>query len=680
MKRLLLILLSLLLLTACAGQHRIPDINVVSDQDYANEPAGDLPEIKTEAERDAELEELLDKAAGAAAVKFRAFYGLTGGAAGDLDSYDGDLLNDGDIAIIAVADNKTYYYVLDATSGATENSPFVIAPDTNAGDKRWIWLEESVPDVEHFGGLEAAVSAIGSTPMTVSVTTDQTITGALSIPSTLNLYIPHKISISAASAQTITVEGIIIAPRVQFVGSNVTLSFHADAIEHIVLPEWWGENTTPGTTDMATEIQAALTSLTNSGGTVSFAETTYRVNTALSFPIVSSAITDITIQGAGSGLAAGGTAEPYGTRFDSYIAGGILFDLYTDSPECKNVQFRDFEAYDREGTSTNYGIRVVNFKTGCIVENVGFKNFYTAIEVTGFCHYAKFDNVASRYARGGSGISLEGANGVLLSRISSSQGAGAATIGLYLKASSTHLRGVTVTGSYFESNAGRGILVESTNNYKAYGINIIGNYFEHNGSTDGNPAIHIIGASGYETLGGLIAGNHIESDDDHISLTLVYVENMSVIGNHFDSYYNNRTVYSSTASGCIFAANHHNISASVGLDVPIDNIVFDTQNNLGIRIYDQWVGDNIVTLADDATPSVAGGQKFVTGGTTTITDFDDGYEGKEIKIISEHAITITDGTNIFLSGSSNWTMGVSDTLTLIQKADTFWYEQGRSDN
>lgn len=88
----------------------------------------------------------------------------------------------------------------------------------------------------------------------------------------------------------------------------------------------------------------------------------------------------------------------------------------------------------------------------------------------------------------------------------------------------------------------------------------------------------------------------------------------------------------------------------------------------------------IGTLANDATPSVNGGDLFLTGGTTTITDFDDGVLGQVITIIAEHAITITDGTNIFLNGSANFTMAATDTLTLICKADNKWYEIGRSDN
>ena len=71
---------------------------------------------------------------------------------------------------------------------------------------------------------------------------------------------------------------------------------------------------------------------------------------------------------------------------------------------------------------------------------------------------------------------------------------------------------------------------------------------------------------------------------------------------------------------------------------------------------------------------------WLTGGTTTITDFDDGIQGKTLRILSEHAVTITDGTPIVLAGSANFTMAAGDTLTLIQKADGNWYELARGDN
>jgi hypothetical protein len=89
---------------------------------------------------------------------------------------------------------------------------------------------------------------------------------------------------------------------------------------------------------------------------------------------------------------------------------------------------------------------------------------------------------------------------------------------------------------------------------------------------------------------------------------------------------------------------------------------------------------SIHTLINDATPSVEGGRFFLTGGTTTVTDFDDGIEGQIITVMAAHVLTITDGTNIFLNGSANFTMAATDTLTLVCKADNKWYEIGRSDN
>lgn len=63
--------------------------------------------------------------------------GLTGGGAGALDAIDGLDLADGDGAIV-VTGAFCYVYVLDADSAAAEDSPDVVAPDANAGDKRWL--------------------------------------------------------------------------------------------------------------------------------------------------------------------------------------------------------------------------------------------------------------------------------------------------------------------------------------------------------------------------------------------------------------------------------------------------------------------------------------------------------------------------------------------------------------
>ena len=119
----------------------------------------------------------------------------------------------------------------------------------------------------------------------------------------------------------------------------------------------------------------------------------------------------------------------------------------------------------------------------------------------------------------------------------------------------------------------------------------------------------------------------------------------------------------------------------------VGQIFYDT--TLGTAIY--WDGSNwipivapskVTTLANDATPSVLEGVLFMTGGTTTITDLDDGVVGQTITILAAHAITITGGTNILLSGSgsADFVMAIGDTLALTMFNDQVWEETSRKVN
>jgi hypothetical protein len=117
----------------------------------------------------------------------------------------------------------------------------------------------------------------------------------------------------------------------------------------------------------------------------------------------------------------------------------------------------------------------------------------------------------------------------------------------------------------------------------------------------------------------------------------------------------------------------------------VDNLdeAFDKCNDnfAELAASDLWSKKTVASFTDeDATPSVLGGSVFLTVGTTTITDFDDGVEGQIIHVLAETSITITDGTNIILHGSANFAMADSDSLTLICKADGKWYELARMVN
>ena len=83
------------------------------------------------------------------------------------------------------------------------------------------------------------------------------------------------------------------------------------------------------------------------------------------------------------------------------------------------------------------------------------------------------------------------------------------------------------------------------------------------------------------------------------------------------------------------------------------------------------------TLANSATPSVSGGLRFATGGTTTITNFTSGVANQIIIILSAHTITITNNATISLHGGANFAMVAGDVL-FLQLIGTVWTELCRA--
>ena len=88
---------------------------------------------------------------------------LTGGAAGSLDEYDADNLNEGDRCLTILSTGEYYFHRLSATSGAAESSPDVIKPDSGGGvspyvgNKRWLLSETgklNLPDTDSSNNLQ----------------------------------------------------------------------------------------------------------------------------------------------------------------------------------------------------------------------------------------------------------------------------------------------------------------------------------------------------------------------------------------------------------------------------------------------------------------------------------------------------------------------------------------------
>jgi len=150
------------------------------------------------------------------------------------------------------------------------------------------WVDSSESDQGAAGSgnsIKDLVDAIGSSKKTSLFlkhhaadgnTTTYTLNTSETITANIETIV-QKGSILDGSG-TLTINGPFKAGRYQVFGSSITVAFGVGACND-VYPEWWGENSTPGTTDMTTEIQAAVDSLTS--GTVLFSNQTYIISSPI---------------------------------------------------------------------------------------------------------------------------------------------------------------------------------------------------------------------------------------------------------------------------------------------------------------------------------------------------------------------------------------------------------------
>lgn len=88
-----------------------------------------------------------------------------GGASGSLDSHDGADLSSGDAAVTVTSSIVSFHYLNDS-AGASESSPDVVVPDSNAGNKWWDLL-----------GIRVATAQLTSGTSVNEFSTDGTLAG-----------------------------------------------------------------------------------------------------------------------------------------------------------------------------------------------------------------------------------------------------------------------------------------------------------------------------------------------------------------------------------------------------------------------------------------------------------------------------------------------------------------------
>jgi len=141
------------------------------------------------------------------AIYYYPAIGLTGG--GDaLDGIDGTALQDGEIAVAYDPGTSGYrVFRLNATSGAAESSPNTIAPDTNAGNKRWIRID--TPHAHAQSDITNLSTDLGNK---LNTSGDQTMAGKLRLNSAGG-YLEHSQSTPSGTA-VLGYNGYFYATRV----------------------------------------------------------------------------------------------------------------------------------------------------------------------------------------------------------------------------------------------------------------------------------------------------------------------------------------------------------------------------------------------------------------------------------------------------------------------------------
>jgi len=184
--------------------------------------------------------------------KFIVANGYTGGTDGYLDAIDGDLLADGDVALVVLSSGQTSKHILDADSGLTEDTTnfTVIAPDTNAGTKRWIRVWQGgrvlIPDSTIDQGAAGVTgtlawhiaNASGEECDVKIFQGDHDVTTNIEVPVTMVLK-PEKGAILDGSGDLQINSAFGVDIFYQVFGTSITVTFKIGGTTEIH-PEWWG--------------------------------------------------------------------------------------------------------------------------------------------------------------------------------------------------------------------------------------------------------------------------------------------------------------------------------------------------------------------------------------------------------------------------------------------------------
>lgn len=482
-----------------------------------------------------------------------------------------------------------------------------------------------------------------------------------------------------------------------------------------VLPERYGTNTIPGTTDMAAALDAASAVAAVDGGTVLLSNVYARSTSWAMLEKV-----NILGTGYGSGVE---FADTDGLTIDFHTGFGklVLDNFYINGGGATR------RAIYRAGTTDSgdelYGLHlsrllITNFNVPIllrsvrllVIEHCWLQNCDSGIELTGAVVNAKVINNVLVYASG-NGTGNE--RGIFLDNYAYSVGGTISPEGVRI--TQNQIYGFE-TDIYLNS-AINVVVRDNDLNASEYGIeftavlnvlDIEGNYIELSGSAA------VVGVAGHG-LGSAINSQINIRGNNFIGVSTSsatgvrindganqYQDNVTIADNLFFDF-TNRDIEVTGAANCSILDNHCR-SSSPTYSIYVDSVfgaIYIDRNTCVKDIYfdpaeaaagEVILGHNIkngstACFGAQIMPTVAsataltlplGAEAFKISGTTNITSVvATGWIGRTVRLVFQDVLTFTDGSNLKLAG--NLTTSADDSITLVCDG-TNWFEVGRSVN
>jgi len=280
--------------------------------------------------------------------------------------------------------------------------------------------------IGNYTDLATAISTIGSTVTTLLVDTPQTVSGDITIPSTLTLWLMNPTLITVNTGKTITINGSVIIPNSKVFNCVGTGKVVFSNPSTVLYPEWWGavgDGTVDDTIPLASFFTAVkgktgvLTGTYKTTATVTI-DTSYTVIKGNGSPGVNSTSSAPCIKytGTGTGVEIGVYVTPYTTWTYGIVFENIRVEVAATTTTAVDVwgvansKFDNISIYGNSGGSIGsprYGL-AISGTVNCLFSKIdinGTSNLYAGLyirtgiggEITtstrfieGYFHYCKY--------------------------------------------------------------------------------------------------------------------------------------------------------------------------------------------------------------------------------------------------------------------------------------------------